>query len=104
MSAYAVVQFLKGTQKECAIIPLIWLTDNNSICYWPNTKFEIKFQALVKSNAVYESSWKKFDVNAVLHTTDDYDAAEQFMHNYIEQITSSDNSTNKTNKILKKII
>lgn len=68
MSVYAVVQFLNGTQKECAVIPLIWLTDNNSVCYWPNTKSDAKFKALVKSNAIYQSSWKKFDVNTVLHT------------------------------------
>lgn len=67
MSIYAVVQFLNGTQKECAI-PLIWLTDNNSVCYWPNTKSDVKFKALVKSNAVYQSSWKKFDVYTVLYT------------------------------------
>lgn len=73
MSVYAVVQFLNKTQKECAVVPLIWLTDNNSICYWPNTKSDIKFKALVKSNAVYQSSWKKFDINAVLHTEGIYE-------------------------------
>lgn len=68
MSVYAVVQFLNGAlQKECAVVPIIWLMDNNSICYWPNTKSDVK-KALVKSNAIYESSWKQFDVDTVLHT------------------------------------
>lgn len=73
MSIYAVVQFLNKTRKECAVVPLIWITDNNSICYWPNTKSDVKFKALVKSNAVYQSSWKKFNVNAVLHTEGIYE-------------------------------
>lgn len=100
MDIYAVVQFLKDTQKECAVVPLIWLTDNNSVCYWPKTTSDVKFKALVKSNAVYQSSWKKIDVNAVLHIEDNYDAAEQFMNTYIEEVTSSDNAINIKQEIL----
>lgn len=68
MSIYAVVQFLNGTQKKCTVVPLIWLTDNNLVCYWPNTKSDVKFKALVKSMQSINCHGKKFDVYIVLNT------------------------------------
>lgn len=70
---YAVVEFrkvgLNGIKRECAVIPIIWLIENNTKCYWPSVKYEESFLHYVKTKKPYEKSWHKYQVYKILHTT-----------------------------------
>lgn len=75
---YAVIEFLVGEDRECALVPVLWLVENNTQCYWPRTKTEDHFTKLVKSKAAYEKTWPKFAIHKVLHTGGDYWNVELF--------------------------
>ncbi|XP_046410899.1 uncharacterized protein [Neodiprion pinetum] len=87
---YAVIEFLVGEDRECALVPVLWLVENNTQCYWPRTKTEDHFTKLVKSKAAYEKTWPKFAIHKVLHTGDDYHDTEATMARLLELGTSDE--------------
>lgn len=63
---YALVEFLNGKKKECAVVPLIWLIDDRKKCYWPKIKSQQLFDKLVLDNAPYDATWLKYNIHRVL--------------------------------------
>ena len=63
---YALVEFLNGKKKECAVVPLIWLIDERQKCYWPRTKSQEVFDKLVLNNDPYDATWIKYKIHRVL--------------------------------------
>jgi len=55
---YALAEFLNGKKKECAVVPLIWLIDDQKRCYWPRTRSQKVFNKLVLDNEPYDATWK----------------------------------------------
>lgn len=47
---YAIVEFRRGNNKEYAVVPIIWLVEHNTECYWPPIKTEKDLEKLVKQN------------------------------------------------------
>ncbi|XP_068993186.1 uncharacterized protein [Neodiprion pinetum] len=90
---YAIVEFVVGEKRECALVPVLWLVDNNTICYWPRTKNEEHFLKLVKSKAIYQKTWPKYPVHNVLHTGESFDALQRTMTHIIEHGTSEEDGT-----------
>jgi hypothetical protein len=66
---YAIAEFLKGIHKEYAVVPMIWLHDNNKTCYWPRVKTETELVKLVQENSPYNQKWPKYKVHRVLKTS-----------------------------------
>jgi hypothetical protein len=69
---YALIEFINGGKKECAIVPLIWFIEDLKICYWPKTKTEQAFQKLVSDNVPYDSTWYKYKIHRILKTSGMY--------------------------------
>nr|XP_046491125.1 uncharacterized protein LOC124223328 [Neodiprion pinetum]XP_046491127.1 uncharacterized protein LOC124223328 [Neodiprion pinetum] len=90
---YAIVEFVVGEKRECALVPVLWLVDNNTICYWPRTKNEEHFLKLVKSKAIYQKTWPEYPVHNVLHTGESFDALQKTMTHIIEHGTSEEDGT-----------
>lgn len=53
---YAVVEFEK---KQCDVLPLCWLRDNQTKCLWPRNVTEKALCVLVRNQTAPKSSWLK---------------------------------------------
>lgn len=59
---YSVIEFDKN--RECAIVPLTWLEEDQKVCLWPNNiKNEAIIQDYVTSNKA--SPWRKYKIKKV---------------------------------------
>ncbi|XP_044762459.1 uncharacterized protein LOC123319503 [Coccinella septempunctata] len=84
---FAIIEFAKH---KCAIIPMIWLIENKTKCYWPRTKSEELFNSLVLACSPPENSWALYDVDKILFTGDDYAKTSAHFEVVLAQSTSSD--------------
>lgn len=69
---FAVVEFIKKTSnqltRECAVIPLLWMTANHSKCYWPRVTTEEQFINMAKNQVLPdEKQWKLYDIHKKLY-------------------------------------
>lgn len=58
---YAAVEF-EG--KECAVVPFIWLINNNQSCYWPKAGYLLK--TMLEKYSSPDVTWPLFKVQKVL--------------------------------------
>ncbi|KAJ8930646.1 hypothetical protein NQ314_016561 [Rhamnusium bicolor] len=89
---YAVVEF---ENRDCMVVPLSWLCDNQTKCYWPKISTEEQFYSYVKSCKDPKSSWNKYTVGMILHVEDDYEKADQHLIKAIEESCTSDGEVEK---------
>ncbi|XP_071574726.1 uncharacterized protein [Temnothorax nylanderi] len=99
---YALVEFINGGKKECAVVPLIWLIEDLKICYWPKTKTEQAFEKLVLDHVPYDSTWYKCKTHRILKTSEDYDAIVKYMEIILEHGSTEDDGMGISDVSLKK--
>jgi hypothetical protein len=75
---YAVVEF--ESTRECAVVPVLWIVQNGTQCYWPRTKTEEAFHKLLAEVAPYQKSWRLFPVRRVLYTNGELEDSRKKEH------------------------
>ncbi|XP_048505402.1 uncharacterized protein LOC125499808 isoform X2 [Athalia rosae] len=90
---YAIVEFLKGSNKEYAVVPIVWLYNNNKMCYWPRVKTETELMKFVKEKSSYDKKWPKFPVNKIWKSSDDYDYLQQELTQILELSSTESGSS-----------
>lgn len=64
---YAVVEF--SNKKEFSIVPLIWLSDDKTWCYWPkNVLSEKQLKTLIESLSPAKETWTKYSIRRIHRT------------------------------------
>ncbi|KAF2886241.1 hypothetical protein ILUMI_19932 [Ignelater luminosus] len=87
---YAVVKFDK---KECSVVALAWLIDDQSKCLWPNIGKQDVLEEYVTSQKAPWSSWCKYSVKRVHYISDTYHEANDYLTKMVEDgCSSSDGS------------
>lgn len=61
---FAVIEF-EG--RETAVVPMIWLLDNNKHCYWPKCKSQKELDKLVQAATLPNASWPFFPVKKTVY-------------------------------------
>lgn len=65
---FAVVEF-DNNKKEFYVIPLIWLSDDKTNCYWPKgIKSESQLSEMIQNMNPPESTWKLYRLKKVHYT------------------------------------
>ncbi|KAF2891507.1 hypothetical protein ILUMI_14666 [Ignelater luminosus] len=83
---YAVVEFDK---KECSVVALAWLIDDQSKCLWPNIGKQDVLEEYVTSQKAPTSSWRKYSVKKVHYISDTYYKANDYLTKMVEDSYSS---------------
>ncbi|CAH1107454.1 unnamed protein product [Psylliodes chrysocephalus] len=84
---FAVVEF---ENRDCALLPLAWLFDNQKKTYWPRVAREETFLKYVKNEKKPQSSWATFAVNKILFVTGKYENAAEALTNIVKESNSSE--------------
>lgn len=66
---FAVVEFT--AEGSVALIPAIWLLENNKKCYWPSKAVGSQLNSVVKKCATPAEDWTVYDV-AVIYSTGEF--------------------------------
>lgn len=61
---YAIIEFEK---KECAFVPLSWLTESQTFCYWPRNTSQQGLDDMVKLNMAPKKAWPQYNVVKLLN-------------------------------------
>ncbi|KAF2886575.1 hypothetical protein ILUMI_19599 [Ignelater luminosus] len=83
---YAVVEFDK---KECSVVALAWLIDDQSKFLWPNIGKQDVLEEYVTSQKAPSSSWRKCSVKKVHYISDTYHEANDYLTKMVEDSCSS---------------
>lgn len=64
---YAVVKFdeILDGKKVVELVPISWLTCNETLCFWPPKNLEHKLRELVKIQADADYTWDKYRIEII---------------------------------------
>ncbi|CAH0550199.1 unnamed protein product [Brassicogethes aeneus] len=98
---FAAIEFEK---KECAVVPLCWVIEDQTMCYWPKQTGLQVFTKMVKTMMQPKKSWNKFKIVEILNIFNTFEEATLFLTNKIEESSSASSANTLVHELqLRKI-
>lgn len=66
---FGIVEF---EHRNCAVVPLNWLIDDEKQCYWPRASSKQAFEKMVVTCKQAANSWPKYPVVKIFNVTGMY--------------------------------
>lgn len=95
---YCVIEFDNG-KKECSVVPLLWLTEDEKVCLWPQhiTKQDVFEEYVTSKRTPAVSGWKKHKIRKIHQICGKYKIFMQFFN--VSVSTKDNNSTKKCSRL-----
>ncbi|CAG5073907.1 Protein of unknown function [Cotesia congregata] len=84
---YAVVEFCEifiDGKKVVELVPISWLTSDETLCFWPPTNLEYKSKELIEIQADADDTWDTYPI-AIITKAKDYKKGNRKLKKYLKK-------------------
>ncbi|XP_050309138.1 uncharacterized protein LOC126745359 isoform X5 [Anthonomus grandis grandis] len=86
---FAGVEF-DNARKEFSVVPLTWITDDKTECFWPKTiRSEDQLQSMIQECVPPKASWNNYGIKKIHYTTESFDVANCMLKIILEESSSA---------------
>ncbi|XP_050315917.1 uncharacterized protein LOC126750366 isoform X2 [Anthonomus grandis grandis] len=95
---FAVVEF-DNKRKEFSVVPLTWLTDDKTVCFWPKIiRSEDHLQSMIQKCFYPTASWDNYAIKKIHCTTESFHIANCMLKMILEESSSANEEPQATQK------